>query len=298
MLKRLVWLTFFPLIAVVFLACGDDNSSTGPAVEPCPENAVCDTTYVDKEAYSFIYYSGKGRKDLDTVTAPKDEMECEIGDDDFKCVWTWVVQTCRVMYSYSGQEPLGEVETEVVESEDGEQYFIHHYHWTEVRLDTTYINYTKKRLIDYIPPYIETPKLDVDELRAEFDTLEIDLDTLYDDGTRYYGHVEYSTPYTFDDVYELPDGIGAYTSGFSTVVDSATGLMTLEMELISLSACYATYVTKYPLKQRNRDFVLYAFLDEPLERDTTITWMAHYSDIYGVEDSLEITTLFTMKEGL
>ena len=126
----------------------------------------------------------------------------------------------------------------------------------------------------------------------------IDLDTLYDDGTRYYGHVEYSTPYTFDDVYELPDGIGAYTSGFSTVVDSATGLMTLEMELISLSACYATYVTKYPLKQRNRDFVLYAFLDEPLERDTTITWMAHYSDIYGVEDSLEITTLFTMKEGL
>ena len=297
MLKHLVWLIFFPVIAVVFFACGDESSSTGPAVDPCPENAVCDTTYVDKEAYSFVYYSGKGRWDLDTVTATKDEMECEIGEDDFKCVLTRVYKTCRIMYL--ARENLVEVETEVEESEDGEKRFVQHMHWTVERLDTTYVNYTKKRLVDYVPPYIETPELDVDELLAEFDTLVIGLDTLYNDETRYYGSVEYNTPYTFDDAFsDLPDGIGAYTSSISVVVDSSTGLVKYEMEPISITACSQTVVTKYPLKQRNRDFVLYAILDEPLERDTTITWKAYYSDIYGVEDSLEITTFFTMKEGL
>lgn len=250
-------------LVVFFVACGDNTSSTSSG-DDCPENYICDTNYTDVSAYSFVYYVGKDS--LDTVTATTDRMTCDIEDDNFHCSLMFI-HGC-FSYSYSVASANGTVKDSAK-----------HLTVNVTRVDTTYINYGKKRLIDYVPAYVEVPKLSEKKLQDLFDTLILKpYDSKY---YSYYGHTDDFLSNYYIEGKDLPDGFGvsSYTGRFATLL-----------------GCGDTTYTNYPLIPKDVEARLYMFLEEPLEKDTTITWMAYYTDMYGVEDSLEVTTFVTMEE--
>ena len=263
---------------VFFIACGENGY--GVVVhDECPENTICDTTYVDAEAYSFVIYSGKNK--LDTVTAMTDEMTCDIEDFYFRCTWKEVYSTCRVVYS----KDIDDVKTESRDS-------VVHKKVEVKRIDTTFINYGKIRMVDYIPPYVETPKLDKKKLRDAMDTVVIGPDEKYKD--EYYGKTEFfESGYYIEDAHGLPYWAysSSHTSGLSYDENGA-----VYFDYVEVSYCSETVITRFPLALKTYSSYLYAILYEPLERDTTVTWTAYYTDLYGVKDSTEITTVFTMKK--
>ncbi len=260
--KKFLVVGAFTAMAAAFLACGDDSSSAS-SVDDCPENYICDTTYTDVSAYSFVYYAGKDS--LDTVTATTDKMTCDIEDDNFHCTLMHYSSCFNVVYAYASGV---------------EQDSARHLTINETRVDTTYINYGKKRLIDYVPAYVEVPKLSEKKLRDMFDTLIVKpYDSKY---YAYYGHTDdFLSNYRID-AKGLPDGFGvsSYSGGHA----------------VRLSLCGDTSYTHYPLIPMDYGSDLYAFLEEPLKKDTSITWMAFYTDMYGVKDSLEVTTFVTMEK--
>ena len=165
--------SFFVLaeLIVVFVACGD-NTSSASSRDDCPENYICDTTYTDVRVYSFVYYVGKDS--LDTVTATTDRMTCDIEDDNFHCSLMFIHE-CFSYYS-------------VVSANGTVKDSAKHLTVNVTRVDTTYINYGKKRLIDYVPAYVEVPKLSEKKLQDLFDTLIVKpYDSKY---YAYCGHID------------------------------------------------------------------------------------------------------------
>ncbi len=91
--------------------------------------------------------------------------------------------------------------------------------------------------------------------------------------------------------YGLPDwaGISSYENSISY---DENGVAHVSVEYVMSNVV----VKNYPLTLKRYNSHIYTFLDGPLERDTTVTWTAYYTDLYGVRDSTEITTVFTMKK--
>lgn len=273
---------------LVVAACGGGPSSSSRA-DDCPEGYICDTTYTDTSAYSFVYYSGKNK--LDTVTAFTGEMTCKVYDEYFSCHLTKTYETCRVVYSYAKDD----AQENSAERDDDSDTLIHKT-VNVLRVDTTFINYGKRRLIDSIPPYIEPEQMDLKGLQDAFDTVELEL---YDTSSydRYYGNADFGTPYAVENSYgTLPDGAGSLTSTNLFYTVEADGDTMWRFYPITYSLCYETVYIEYPLTPKIYTANLYMFSHDPLERDTTVTWLAYYTDMYGVMDSTEITTVFRMKE--
>lgn len=61
---------------------------------------------------------------------------------------------------------------------------------------------------------------------------------------------------------------------------------------LQLSVCDDTTYVEYPLKLKYYATIMYHNQKEPLAKDTSVTWMAVYADMYGRKDSTEITTVF------
>lgn len=267
-IKFAVGVVALGLMLGLFAGCGNDPSGSSRGDE-CPEGYICDTTYTDTSAYSFVYYSGKNK--LDTVTAFTGEMKCDIEDNYFSCRLTRTHRTCYEVYSAQANHAERNTDSDS----------LIHKEINILRVDTTFINYGKKRLIDSIPPYIEQEKMDLKGLQDAFDTIELDFDDshAYD---RYRGGANFRTPYEMEDVYgTLP---------------SDAGLLTYSSYYLDLG-CYVTVRIDYPLTPKIHEVGLYMYSDEPLEKDTTVTWQTYYTDMYGVRDSTEITTVFKMKDG-
>lgn len=286
---------FFEIIILVgslilFFACDDENINDSP-LDNCPSGYICDTTYIDTSAYSFVYYSSK--KNLDTLTALADDITCEIQENNFQCTLRKVFERCAIIYSFSTTNSNNTTDQSLKEADT-----LVHKEIKLVRVDTTYINYGKKRLIDYIPPYIETPEFQINEFKDAFDTVVIDYDK--NNETNFFGRGSYfHGPYKITDN-ALPNfaGVSSYKGSYITIdhKDAPKDSVFLLEELNVSSPCYDTTYTKYPLTSKHYQSYIYAFLDEPFEKDSTVTWTAYYQDIYGVMDSIEVTTLFKMKE--
>lgn len=275
---------------VLFFACDGENSNDS-LLDNCPSGYICDTTYIDTSAYSFVYYSSK--KNLDTLTALADDITCEIQENNFQCTLRKVFERCAIIYSFSTTNSNNTTDQSLKEADT-----LVHKEIKLVRVDTTYINYGKKRLIDYIPPYIETPEFQLKEFKDAFDTVVIDYDK--NNETHFYGRGSY-----FYGLYKISDkalpdfaGVSSYKGSYITIdhKDAPKDSVFLLEELNVSSPCYDTTYTKYPLTSKHYQSYIYAFLDEPFEKDSTVTWTAYYQDIYGVMDSIEVTTLFKMKE--
>ena len=279
--------------STTFIACSDDESgaigpdSSDPGIalpDPCPENLICDTTYVDKKAYSFVYYTGK--KKLDTVTASVNELECDIGEDSFSCTLeehyytTGYSEEDWVRRDYDAvDKPTIELDSDSVE----------HLKVNVKRIDTTYINYGKNRLMDYIPPYIETPKLNKKELQAAFATTTFETSRSGSNEIYYLMYAEYESPYEFYDAKGLPEW-------FSIDADSYTESSVGCIDDPGERYCAKEITTHYPLSTKNLRFEVYAIHSKPMN-DTTVTWTAYYKDLYGVKDSVQLTTNFKRCEG-
>ncbi len=273
---------------ILFFACDRENINVGP-LNNCPSGYICDTTYIDTSAYSFIYYSGK--KTLDTVTALAEDISCDIQENIFQCALREIFKRCVIVYSTTNANNTTDQLLKEVDS-------LVHKEIKLMRIDTTYINYGKKRLIDYIPPYIEIPEFQLKEFKDAFDTVVIDYDK--NNETHFYGRGSY-----FYGLYKISDkalpdfaGVSSYKGSYITIdhKDAPKDSVFLLEELNVSSSCYDTTYTKYPLTSKHYQSYIYAFLDEPFEKDSTVTWTAYYQDLYGVTDSTEVTTFFKMKE--
>ncbi len=273
---------------ILFFACDRENINVGP-LNNCPSGYICDTTYIDTSAYSFIYYSGK--KTLDTVTALAEDISCDIQENIFQCALREIFKRCVIVYSTTNTNNTTDQLLKEVDS-------LVHKEIKLMRIDTTYINYGKKRLIDYIPSYIEIPEFQLKEFKDAFDTVVIDYDK--NNETHFYGRGSY-----FYGLYKISDkalpdfaGVSSYKGSYITIdhKDAPKDSVFLLEELNVSSPCYDTTYTKYPLTSKHYQSYIYAFLDEPFEKDSTVTWTAYYQDLYGVTDSTEVTTFFKMKE--
>ncbi|MCQ2125487.1 MAG: hypothetical protein MJZ25_15015 [Fibrobacter sp.] len=285
-IKFAVGVVALGLMLGLFAGCGNDPSSSSRGDE-CPEGYICDTTYTDTSAYSFVYYSGKNK--LDTVTAFTGEMKCDIEDNYFSCRLTRTYKTCYVVYSAQANHAERNTDSDS----------LIHKEINILRVDTTFINYGKKRLIDFIPPYIEQEKMDLKGLQDAFDTIELDFDDSYT-YDKYRGRANFRTPYVMEDVYgTLPSDAGllTYPSYYTVGADGDSIWHVNLLDLESIGGCYETIRIDYPFTPKIHEVGLYIYSDEPLEKDTTVTWQAYYTDMYGVRDSTEITTVFRMKDG-
>ena len=277
MLKGLLKYFLLSGVVIFLFACGGELKGVA-AHDNCPENVVCDTVYTDLQAYSFVIFSGKNK--LDTVTAMTDEMTCDIEDFYFRCTWKKVYRDFVAVYSADG---LSKKRRYV--SEDS----VVHEKVEIKRVDTIFVNYGKFRKVDYIPPYVETPKLDKKKLRDVFDTVTVGPYE-YREG-EFYGATDNFLSYYEFDGYGLPDwaGISSYENSISY---DENGVAHVSVKYVMSNVV----VKNYPLTLKRYNSHIYTFLDGPLERDTTVTWTAYYTDLYGVRDSTEITTVFTMKK--
>ena len=261
------------LVLGLFVGCGDDSSSASHEND-CPEGYVCDTTYTDTTAYSFVYYSGKNK--LDTVTALTGEMTCDIQDNYFSCQHDEAYKTCYVPHSTERKTEKRYME--------GDSLII----YKEINIlhvDTTFINYGERRLMDSIPPYIKPEKRDLKGLQDAFDTVELDLydSSIYD---RYKGSVNFATTYVVEDKFgSLPMSADFYVlkNMFETIDDGGDTIS----HYYSPYGNYCEEINRinYPLTPKIYNARLYIYSHDPLEKDTTVTWMAYYTDMYGVRDS-------------
>lgn len=306
MQKKHFTISLFAIFVVTFAitACSDENpnmipldssetssssneensSSSIKLPDPCPDSLICDTTYVDKKAYSFIYYSGP--KKLDIVTASAADMSCFINENTFSCKLEESYRSTnsatneRIDKDYIAPPKI------VIEADS-----LKHLKINIKRVDTTYINYGEQRLMDYIMPYIETPKLNVDELRAAMDTVTVEYNLLqYNEINSYYeGNAKYMSPYEFEEwtANGLPDWVHIDADSYT----NWSGFCLDDLEYY----CEDTYTTYYPSTLKQLKFQIYLIVSKPIN-DTTVTWTAYYKDLYGSRDSVEITTHFMMKQ--
>ena len=286
MLKSFLKVAALSVVACVFFACGDKSDSV-PVVEACPEGFVCDTTYVNAKAYSFVYYSGKNK--LDTITETTDKISCDIWNGYFECT---------LRKSYSCQKAML-TKMSVQFSNDKKRA---KHKTIEIKVgDTTYINYGKHRLTNFIPPYHEIPPFNAEKMKEAFDTVIVEK-PVYSD-TKLTGDSRKFLDYYRIEGSELPSWVHiSRTSGKMVVFDGNDGTPSVDTTIVSLDGyeqvlamdCFRVSYVKYPkdLVMYRSKIHVYGDTAEILQKDTTIKWMAHYTDMYGIEDSLQIETLF------
>lgn len=286
MLKSFLKVAALSVVACVFFACGDKSDSV-PVVEACLEGFVCDTTYVNAKAYSFVYYSGKNK--LDTITETTDKISCDIWNGYFECT---------LRKSYSCQKAM--VTKMSVQFSNDKKRAKHK--TIEIKVgDTTYINYGKHRLTNFIPPYHEIPPFNAEKMKEAFDTVIVEK-PVYSD-TKLTGDSRKFLDYYRIEGSELPSWVHiSRTSGKMVVFDGNDGTPSVDTTIVSLDGyeqvlamdCFRVSYVKYPkdLVMYRSKIHVYGDTAEIPQNDTTIKWMAHYTDMYGVEDSLQIETLF------
>lgn len=276
-------------MANLFLACNGDEIFLTPQ-DTCPDGVVCDTTYVNARAYSFVYYSGKNK--LDTITETTDNISCDIWNGYFECTLKESYSCFSVVYA-EGNKARESIDDEKTEKHKN----------VKVKVgDTTYINYGKHRLINYIPPYHEIPAFDAQKLKDAFDTVVVEKHSYSDERLT-------GDSWTFLGYYRiegkgLPDW--AYVSHYSgemVTFDGKDGTPSIDTTIVLsdgyvskyyVAGCGGVYYVKYPQDLEGYKSAIHAYGDTTVfpQKDTTVKWMAHYSDMYGVEDSLQIETLF------
>lgn len=149
--------------------------------------------------------------------------------------------------------------------------------------DTLFLNYGANAWTDYIPA-INAPPFDTAAFRNALDTLDTQekifgMDTLF-------------TGYTIS-INGLPKWVMDEPNTHCVKHDS--------MVVCAIDPYYSIrYLgTYYPSVYEKKPFYLANWLDEPLERDTVITWTLKYNyrdgSYRGSSDSLTITTLFKGK---
>lgn len=273
----------------IFFACGDKSDSV-PIVEACPEGFVCDTTYVNAKAYSFVYYSGKNK--LDTITETTDKISCDIWNGFFECTLRKFYSCQKVMVtkmSVQFSNDKKRVKHKTIEIKVG---------------DTTYINYGKHRLTNFIPPYHEIPPFNAEKMKEAFDTVIVEK-PVYSD-TKLTGDSRKFLDYYRIEGSKLPSWVHiSRTSGKMVVFDGKDGTSSVDTTIVSLDGyeqafvldCFGVSYLKYPkdLVMYKSKIHVYGDTAEIPQNDTIIKWMAHYTDMYGVEDSLQIETLFRIK---
>ena len=274
------------VVTCLFFACGNKSDSI-PVVDACPEGFVCDTTYVNAKAYSFVYYSGKNK--LDTITETTDKISCDVWNGYFECA---------LRKSYSCQKVM--VTKMSVQFSNDKKRVKHK--TIEIKVgDTTYINYGKHRLTNFIPPYREIPPFNAEKLKEAFDTVVVEK-PVYSD-TKLTGESRKILDYYQIEGKELPPwAYVSHTSGKMIVFDGKDGTPSIDTTIMSsdgcvqalMSGCFSVSYVKYPkdLVMYRSKIHVYGDTTEIPQKDTTIKWMAHYTDMYGVEDSLQIKTLF------
>lgn len=286
MLNSSLKVVFIAFVASVFFACGDKSDSV-PIVEACPEGFVCDTTYVNAKAYSFVYYSGKNK--LDTITETTDKISCDIWNGFFECTLRKFYSCQKVMVtkmSVQFSNDKKRVKHKTIEIKVG---------------DTTYINYGKHRLTNFIPPYHEIPPFNAEKMKEAFDTVIVEK-PVYSD-TKLTGDSRKFLDYYRIEGSKLPSWVHiSRTSGKMVVFDGKDGTSSVDTTIVSLDGyeqafvldCFGVSYLKYPkdLVMYKSKIHVYGDTAEIPQNDTTIKWMAHYTDMYGVEDSLQIETLF------
>ena len=256
-------------------------------MDACPEGFVCDTTYVNAKAYSFVYYSGKNK--LDTITETTDKISCDVWNGYFECTVKKYYSCQKVMVTkmpiqFSNEKKRAKHKT------------------IEVKVgDTTYINYGKHRLTDFIPSYHEIPSFNAEKLKEAFDTVVVEK-PVYSD-TKLTGESRKILDYYQIEGKELPPwAYVSHTSGKMIVFDGKDGTPSIDTTIMSsdgcvqalMSGCFSVSYVKYPkdLVMYRSKIHVYGDTTEIPQKDTTIKWMAHYTDMYGVKDSLQIETLF------
>ena len=167
--------------------------------------------------------------------------------------------------------------------------------------DTTYINYGKHRLTNFIPPYHEIPPFNAEKMKEAFDTVIVEK-PVYSD-TKLTGDSRKFLDYYRIEGSELPSWVHiSRTSGKMVVFDGKDGTPSVDTTIVSLDGyeqvlamdCFRVSYVKYPkdLVMYRSKIHVYGDTAEIPQNDTTIKWMAHYTDMYGIEDSLQIKTLF------
>lgn len=275
-------------LTCLFFACGEESDSVRTS-DLCPEGAICDTTYVNAKAYSFIYYSGKDK--LDTITETTDHISCDIWNGYFEC-------TVRKSYSCNNAVVVASKTGATIDNEKSTKH-----KKVEVKVgDTTYINYGKHRLINYIPPYHEIPPFDAQKLKDAFNTVVVEKHSYSNE--RLTGDSRTFLGYYRIEGKGLPDW--AYVSHYSgemVTFDGKDGTPSIDTTIVLsdgyvskyyVAGCGGVYYIKYPQDLIGYKSAIHAYGDTTVfpQKDTTIKWMAHYADMYGVEDSLQIETLF------
>ena len=284
--KFLIKLAALFSAACIFFACGNKSDSI-PVVDACPAGYVCDTTYVNAKSYSFVYYSGKNK--LDTITETTDKISCDVWNGYFECTVKKYYSCQKVMVTkmpiqFSNDKKRAKHKT--IEIKVG---------------DTTYINYGKHRLTNFIPPYHEIPPFNAEKMKEAFDTVIVEK-PVYSD-TKLTGDSRKFLDYYRIEGSDLPSWVHiSRTSGKMVVFDGKDGTPSIDTTIMSsdgcvqalMSGCFSVSYVKYPkdLVMYRSKIHVYGDTAEIPQNDTTIKWMAHYTDMYGIEDSLQIETLF------
>lgn len=284
MLKRLFSGALFLLMVSFFQAC----SNSFEAFPDCPNGFEC----TNLKAYSFVYYSGKNT--LDTITETTDKITCDIYEGYFKCTVKKIHSNSCIVYTASAS--VG-VYTETPEENE-----------VLTRVDTTYINYGRNRLMDYVPPYEEKPKVDVEKMRAAFDTVIV-KQASYSDSIFMDSYAEefvswFDIDYDYNDFPDwayLSDNSGRLlvfdgkdgTPNADTVYTGSGTLSTVMF--VNVCSNYTSYVD-YPKPVSVYGYSISVYSKEPIENDTTITWTAYFENEDGEEDSTEVTTFFKINK--
>lgn len=279
------------VVTCLFFACGNESDPVQVA-DACPDGVTCDTTYVNAKAYSFVYYSGKNK--LDTITETTDKISCDIWKGYFECTLRKSYSCRHYVYAYAEAD-------KTKESVDDEKTEVHKNVTVKIG-DTTYINYGKHRKTNYIPPYHEIPPFDAKKLKEAFDTVDVKTASYSDE--RLTGDSRTYLDYYRIEGNGLPDwAYVSHSSGKMITFDGKDGTPSIDTTIVSSDDgytvayaldCYGEYYVKYPQDLVGYKSTIHAYGDttEFPKKDTTIKWMAHYSDMHGVEDSLQIKTLF------
>lgn len=273
MFRRHIIISAILGIFAFFCACSNSYS----VFPECPDGYEC----TDLKAYSFIYYSGKNT--LDTITETTDNITCDIHRDYFQCTVKQTWSRCRLMYASTFNA-----------NNDNDKR-------TLTRVDTTFINYGYQRLTDYIPPYNEKPKVDVEKMRAAFDTVIVKKATYSDSVFSGYSADFLSWENLDDD--GLPEWASLlYDSGNLYVFDGKDGTPNADtvfeehgIILKNTLGCDGKSYQTYPQAPIVYNFHIWFYTnedDEPIKHDTTITWIARYRDEKGDYDSASVTTFF------
>ena len=295
---QFVWILFLLAFAVALLvACSSNEElvlgpADGPYADSAPQNSFAkknpaDTIYVhdtvvvykdtvEKEVEiessytSFIYRDSANH--LDTVLRESTRLTCDMEEESFSCKYA-MQPMINPDLEYKKMEIYPDSVPVVVLTDTIHKDTLFRNTFTK-KCDTTFINYGKNRLTDYIPPeYVydlgEHP-FDSTAMRDFFDTLDV-RDPQLGGNNR----IVVNSQLSF--------------TGFPVVVMRVKNAYDFA-ELVDVNR---TWPAKRRVSARE-----YVFENINMKSDSTVTWtlgFMHYENGVGEKDSIQVTTFFKAK---